>query len=46
MQNSTQLYETLGITPDATPETIKKAYRKKSAEIHPDKHPIEVPETF
>ena len=29
-------YEILGIQPDATPEEIKKAYRTKSKECHPD----------
>lgn len=30
-------YDTLGIKPDATPEQIKRAWRKKSREHHPDK---------
>ena len=32
----TELYIVLGLTPEATHEEIKKAYRKKSMEVHPD----------
>lgn len=30
-------YDTLGVGPDATPEEIKKAYRKACSEHHPDR---------
>jgi curved DNA-binding protein CbpA len=32
----TDLYETLGVEKDATPADIKKAYRRKSKDAHPD----------
>lgn len=32
-------HDVLGVSRDATPEEIKKAYRKKSKENHPDLHP-------
>lgn len=39
MVKDTGYYDVLGIQPDATPTEIKKAYRRKAMETHPDKHP-------
>lgn len=40
------LYDTLGVTPDADADTIKKAFRKKAKETHPDHNPEADPEAF
>lgn len=35
---NTELYDALGVGKQASPEEIKKAFRKKAMECHPDKH--------
>jgi DnaJ family protein B protein 6 len=36
---ASNLYETLGLSRDATPDQIRKAYRRKALETHPDRLP-------
>ncbi|KAH7907266.1 DnaJ domain-containing protein [Hygrophoropsis aurantiaca] len=36
---ATQLYETLGLSRDASAEQVRKAYRKKALDTHPDRLP-------
>ena len=40
-KQDTKLYDILEVNPKATPDEIKKAWKKKSAQVHPDRHPPE-----